>query len=508
MPLKLGSLALAPLFGVALGLGFPPYDFWILSFGAITGLLIISFRLTWGWRLLIWWVAGSSFFLFLMPWLRVVGSDAWVAASLALALWWALASIGVGLVMRLPAAPIWLASVLTSFEILKSRWPFDGFPWGQFAYPLSETFLANYLPFVASLGLTWVGLLICSSIAWVLRPPNLATQAAKWPWLVTAGALLLLPLPLGVITQSSSEATQTQRSVDVAMIQGNVPEPGLDFNSRRQQVLKNHLDLSGQLAKQIGEGLSVKPDLVIWPENSSDIDPLASQSVNAAISEVVNELDAPTLVGAVVQDPSDPNKVLNAGILWRPQLGDSEVYIKQHPVLFGEFVPFRPLLTRFIGRFERVPRDFGKGDTPGVFNIGGVPVGDVICFEVADDAVVRNTVRAGAQVLIVQTNNATYNLLGQTEQQLQISKVRAREFDRYVLVAATSGISAVVDNTGEVLTQTEELTPAIIEASVPTYEYQTFSARFGHSITVMLLFLAVLGVVLGVLQALRRPTRS
>jgi apolipoprotein N-acyltransferase len=157
-------------------------------------------------------------------------------------------------------------------------------------------------------------------------------------------------------------------------------------------------------------------------------------------------------------------------------------------------------LTRFIGRFERVPRDFGKGDTPGIFDIGGKVVGDVICFEVADDAVVRNTVRGGAQVLVVQTNNATYNLLGQTEQQLQISKVRAQEFDRHVLVAATSGISAVVSNSGEVLMQTEELTPDIIEASVPLHDYQTFSARFGHQITKAILILGLIGMLGGVIR--------
>jgi apolipoprotein N-acyltransferase len=287
-------------------------------------------------------------------------------------------------------------------------------------------------------------------------------------------------------------------SLTVAMIQGNVPERGLDFNSRRMQVLRNHVDLSLELAKRIDEGLAVKPELVIWPENSSDIDPLADLQVNRVITETVDELAAPTLVGAVIQDPNDPEKVLNAGILWQPGFEDTSLYIKQHPVLFGEFVPFRPILTRLIGRFERVPRDFGKGDTPGIFDIGGKVVGDVICFEVADDAVVRNTVRAGAQVLVVQTNNATYNLLGQTEQQLQISKVRAQEFDRYVLVAATSGISAVVTNSGEVLMQTEELTPAIIEASVPLHDYQTLSTRLGHQITIFFLILGLIGMIGGV----------
>jgi apolipoprotein N-acyltransferase len=341
-----------------------------------------------------------------------------------------------------------------------------------------------------------------------MRREGAGSRARPWPWLGLAGVALVLPLLLGVITNTNRQDMSSKDSLTVAMVQGNVPEPGLDFNSRRMQVLRNHVDLSLELAKRIDEGLTVKPELVIWPENSSDVDPLADLQVNRVITETVDELAAPTLVGAVIQDPNDPEKVLNAGILWQPGLGDTSLYIKQHPVLFGEFVPFRPILTRLIGRFERVPRDFGKGDTPGIFDIGGKVVGDVICFEVADDAVVRNTVRAGAQVLVVQTNNATYNLLGQTEQQLQISKVRAQEFDRYVLVAATSGISAVVSNSGEVLMQTEELTPDIIEASVPLYDYQTFSARFGHQITIFILILGLIGMIGGAIRVFtsRRKT--
>jgi apolipoprotein N-acyltransferase len=217
----------------------------------------------------------------------------------------------------------------------------------------------------------------------------------------------------------------------------------------------------------------------------------------ADISQAANKADVPILVGAVIENPANSEQVLNAGILWEPNKGPTQLYIKQNPVMFGEFVPFRGLLTSLIGRFERVPRDFAKGDSPGVFNIAGKQVGDVICFEVANDAVVRNTVRAGAQTLVIQTNNATYNLLGQTEQQLQIGRVRAREFDRFVLVSALSGISAVVSNEGKVLEMAGEFESAILEANVPLIERQTLSARFGHSITLLIFTLGVLSITLG-----------
>jgi apolipoprotein N-acyltransferase len=334
-------------------------------------------------------------------------------------------------------------------------------------------------------------------------------------WVGVAAILLITPIAIAPFSwgasdkaladqPSSSVGSAEASTIEVAMIQGNVPEIGMDFNARRLAILQNHLRLTETLlaeaSTEIQDGVQQarrKLDLVIWPENSSDIDPLADPVVYSEISQVTDRLNVPILVGAVIQDPANQEQVLNAGILWQPKVGPTQKYIKQHPVLFGEFVPFRPLLTRLIGRFDKVPRDFGKGDTPGVFNIGGKPVGDVICFEVADDAVVRDTVRSGAEVLIVQTNNATYNLLGQTEQQLQIGRVRAKEFDRFVLVSATSGISAIVDNHGKVVQEVGEFEAAIMRDTVPLISTQTWSAKFGHSISLLIFALGVTSAFIG-----------
>lgn len=503
----LGALALAPAIGVAMGLSFPPYDFWPLSIVSLIALFSVTLRLPVKQVAVIWWVSGGAFFLFLLDWLRVVGVDAWIAASLALALWWIVAGICVVLVKGLPLAPIWIGSVVTTVEILKSRWPWDGFPWGQLAFPLSEGYLGAYLPYVASLGLGWVGATLAACLAWMFRPRSLRPKGRRLSWAWVVLTLLVLPFLLMLDRPTNS----TEGTLGVAMIQGNVPEVGLDFNARRLAIVRNHLNLTNELLKSsqqekagtVGEQL----DLIIWPENASDIDPLADAVINTEISRLADRADIPILVGAVIQDPENREQVLNAGILWKPQLGPTQTYIKQNPVMFGEFVPFRSLLTRFIGRFDRVPRDFGKGDTPGVFDLEGKKIGDVICFEIANDAVVRNTVREGAQVLVVQTNNATYNLLGQTEQQLQIGRVRAKEFNRYVLVAALSGISAVVNDRGVVLEEAGEYQSAIIKAQVPLNSSQTLSAKFGHSITLLIFLLGVVAVLaagVGMLQKRRR----
>jgi apolipoprotein N-acyltransferase len=103
----------------------------------------------------------------------------------------------------------------------------------------------------------------------------------------------------------------------------------------------------------------------------------------------------------------------------------------------------------------------------------------VICFEVAYDGLVRDVVRGGAQVLVVQTNNATYNGTGQPYQQMAMSRLRAVETGRDVLVTATSGISAVVRADGTVAQQAPEKVARTLVAEVPLRNRQTLATRLG-----------------------------
>ncbi len=212
---------------------------------------------------------------------------------------------------------------------------------------------------------------------------------------------------------------------------------------------------------------------MIWPENSSDIDPLRNADAAAQIDAAADAIGAPILVGAVMVNPDDPpvgehpGTILNVGLVWDPVSGPGEAYVKRHPVPFGEYLPLRGLLSRFITRFDRIPRDFAAGSEPGLLQVGPVPAGVVICFEIAYDELVRDAVRAGGQVLVVQTNNATYGRTGQPAQQLAISQVQAVASGRTTVVAATSGISAVIDPHGALQWQTEEFTADATVAQVP-----------------------------------------
>jgi apolipoprotein N-acyltransferase len=268
-------------------------------------------------------------------------------------------------------------------------------------------------------------------------------------------------------------------SVQVAIVQGNVQQPGMHFLGRPRKILQNHVQATLKLAADVKAGKVAKPDLVIWPENSSDLDPFNDPQTYADITEAVQAMGVPILVGALVDGP-DATHVQNEGIVWDPVTGPGASYTKQHPVPFGEYVPYRTELTKVIKRLDQIQRDFYPGKSTGVLNIGGAKLGDVICFEVAYDGIVHDTVKAGARALVVQTNNATYGLTGQPEQQLAMYRLRAVEHGRAVVAAATSGISAVVSPDGTIEQRTKEFTQDVLSAKVPLRDEMTIADRVGE----------------------------
>ncbi|MDP9397849.1 MAG: apolipoprotein N-acyltransferase, partial [Actinomycetota bacterium] len=308
-----------------------------------------------------------------------------------------------------------------------------------------------------------------------------------------AGLLVPLLPPLG----SSAVGA---REVVVAVIQGNVPRAGLDFNAQREQVLRNHVARTHELAARVRAGDLPRPELVIWPENGSDLDPFTDSSAYVLIDDAVRDIGVPVLVGAVLDGPG--REVSNAGIVWDPVTGPGERYLKRHPVPFAEYIPLRPLARRVSSAVELRQRDTSAGSEPGVLAMAGATVGDVICFEVAYDGLVRDVVAGGAGLLAVQTNNATFGFTPETEQQLVMSQLRAVEHGRSTVVAATSGVSAIISARGRVLRRAELFTPAVLVERVPLAGARTLATRAGVLVEALLAAGAALAL------AARRPGRS
>lgn len=478
---------LAALGGLVLVVAFPGYDAWFLApLGpAALAFAVRGARVRSG--LWLGLVFGVAFFVPLLSWTGIyVGPLPWLALAGAEAV--LLAGLGAmtAAVARLPLWPLWAACLWVADEAVRGRFPFGGFPWGRLG--LSQTSgpllsLAAYggVPLVSfAVALTGTSL---AAVAVALRDGRwggvtgwrpargAAARALALAVAVPAlGALAWWPLPGSSLITGGPTRT-------VAVVQGNVPRLGLDFNAQRRAVLDNHVRETLRLAERVAAHTALQPDLVIWPENSSDIDPYAGPDAAAAIAEAAAAISAPILVGAVVDGPG--RFLSNTAIVWDPVAGPGQTYVKRHPVPFAEYVPGRDFFRLFTDKVDLVRRDFTSGSRPGRLDLGGARIGDVICFEVVYDGLVRDAVRGGAGMLVVQTNNATFGFTDESAQQLAASRLRAVEFGRTVVVAATSGISAIVAPDGSVVRQSAQFRPAVFVEPIAQRSGTTVAARLG-----------------------------
>ena len=484
----------AALIAVAGGLvgvlAFPRYGFWPAAFVSVAALSVaVEGRRarTGAW---LGYLYGAAFLLPLFHWTGVfVGPVPWLILSLAEAGFFALLGALLPLLARLPVAPVWVGAGWVLEEALRDRLPFGGFPWGRLAFSqaasplrwfaaLGGAPLVTFAVAVAGAGLALAGR---RPLPWRVRVAGLATLVAV-PLL---GALLSAPL--------APAPDSHGRRLTVAVIQGGLPDRGLGFEDRAEQVLDNHVRQTLKLAADVRAGRTARPDLVLWPEDASDVDPFQEPSAYAKIDAAVKAVRAPVLVGAILQGPGADHR-RNVGILWSPTTGPGARYTKRHPVPFGEYIPLRGLAEFVSSDAKLVTQDMVAGHGNGLLRGGPAPIGDVICFEVAYDDLVRSSVAAGAQLLVVQTNNATFGHTAETYQQLAMSRLRAVESGRTVVQAATTGKSAIIGPDGGVRQESGPLfRPDILVAQVPLRTGTTLATRVGAWPEYLLTALAVAG---------------
>ncbi len=140
-----------------------------------------------------------------------------------------------------------------------------------------------------------------------------------------------------VVSPFLSTMDSGDRTITVAAIQGSVPRLGLDFNSQRKQVLDNHVAETVKLAAEVDAGRVDQPDVVIWPENASDIDPLRNADAAADITRASEAIGAPILVGTVLVNAD--RTTTNSVIVWDGANGPQEQHDKKIIQPFGEYLP-------------------------------------------------------------------------------------------------------------------------------------------------------------------------
>jgi len=229
----------------------------------------------------------------------------------------------------------------------------------------------------------------------------------------------------------------------LCLIQGNVPQDLKWSRGREGKNLKKYLSLSQRL-------ISERPDLIVWPETAMTfvfpVDPLVRDLLSG-----IKRMGLPVLLGIPrVEARSDGYTMKNSMILVSSSGRILGIYDKEHLVPFGEYIPFERWLP-WLRRFAVAAGDYTPGKGPGVLRIGGHRLGILICFENVFPGLSRKRVNAGAEVLVVATNDAWFGHSAALSQHFYQSVLRAVETRRYLLQVSNTGLSGLIDPYGRVL---------------------------------------------------------
>lgn len=427
------AVPLAVLGGLVANLAFPYHSWWIAAFAGVALLFVALRGAGPAAGLLLGMAWGLAFFLPLLSWSRVSTGQwlPWVALSVLQAGWVGL--FGLLHAILSPWARRWggLAVVVLWVALEQARMvlPFGGFPWGALAFSQVEGPLLRLA--------AWGGTVLVSGVV-VLGGYVLAEFALRPAVRTAAGVALVAGVVAGAGLVPVA-ATPETGTLAVAAVQGNVPVRGGEALGQARAITANYRALTEGLATT-----GATFDVVVWPESAADIDPRSDAEVAADVSAAQRAADVPLLLGT---------QRYTADVRYNEYIGwlDGSAfasYTKQHPVPFGEYIPYRAFFRRLSSAVDLVTVDMARGEKPGVMAVPiasldrDVAVGVGICFEVAYHELLRESVRLGAELLVIPTNNASFGFTQEATQQLGLSRFRAVEHGRSTIQVSTVGISA------------------------------------------------------------------
>jgi len=491
-PLSLWWAAGAAAIGGALNAcAFPALGWWPLVFVG-TMLMLWSFRgRSVGGSFFIGLIAGFAFFgshifwltvyLGAIPWLALAGLEAIffaVGAMLMSLAWRLLPLVWTRRTGRIAGIPLVLAGLWTLREAVAAVWPYGGFSWGRLAFSQSDSPFGSLVTWVGVSGLSFL-------LAWVSALAVVVALELNLGWsargiLVTGALALLLVIPAWPVV-----STSTMR---VAAVQGNA-DAGLFAQHPPGTTLDDHLQATVPL-------FGKKADVVVWPENAADVDPLRYPQSAQVLDFVTAQMHAPLVTGTITKDAK--GRYFNSLLLWESGKGSVQQYDKIHPVPFAEYLPDRsfwyPLAPAL---FDMVPRDYSFGKRPNVFDINGIKAGVAICFDIVDDSLIHKMVDGGAQLILAPTNNADFGHSDESRQQIAIAKLRAIETGRSVVNISTVGMSAIFAPDGRTIAALPDYTAGAMLDNVPLSSAITPAMAIGRAIEWLVGGLGLAGLVLG-----------
>lgn len=466
------DLLLLGISGALMASTFPGFDWWLLSIPSMILLVAVVDRVS-PWRACVYSAWWALFFMMpLISWMQIATDGtliAWVALAGAQAFFIGLWGLSFATLKTWkPMRTMWGqaaggALLWVTFEEARSRSPFTGFPWGKLAYPQVNGPLISLSQYggevLVGFCVVFIAILLRHAFSWRISSMGESGILGRAGAVAFALVLFLAPsmLPLS--------KTQENGALEVAVIQGNVEMPMNETFATPRKVTGNH---ARQSMKMLDEGHDV--DLILWGENSTDIDPRMDEGTAALIEEVSARAGVPMMIG--ILEYADPVRY-NWAAIWDPVDGLLEpMYGKQKPVPWGEYVPFREVTEFLATAAAQVTTDMQAVDNPAILDVklaDGqiIPIAVGICFEVAYEPLIAQGVALGGQMIVIPTNNAHFENSAESDQQLQMARFRAAQFSRATIQVSTNGVSAIVSPDGKVTAKTGTQEAAYLVGSVP-----------------------------------------
>jgi len=439
---------LFPIAGVAAAGGFAPFDIWIAPIFAFAIWFSLLRNSNLKKRLIGSYFFGLGLLLPSQYWTGIyVGNTPWLVLCFAQASFYILPGIFVCRKARFNSLAF--AGSFVGVELLLRTIPFTGFGWSRIGFTQIDSPIAALYPVG---GVVFVSFII-------------AFLSATRRFLPFVIALSIVGLANFVPDQ-----IEQKNSIRIALVQGGVPELGLGFNSTPKEVFNRHLEQTKKL--------STGNELIIWPENSVDIDINTNPEVYKGIVEQSVRTSSPILVGGVTKSPDG---LKNQSILFNSQA--QQIYTKRYLTPFGEYLPLRHI-AEVVSPYAREITDFAAGQEDTKFEINSFTFQTLICYELIND-VFRDSLTT--DFLVVQTNNATFGNTSQLEQELNIARVRSMETSRNVAYVSTTGVTSFISNNGTILQQIPKFTSNSLIGQIDTVDGTTLTQDYGKYLEALFL---------------------
>lgn len=490
---------------VLMWLSFPDQNLWFMIFPSIMIFVSVLDRSRAGRATWYGFIFGLGFFLAHIWWATVsVGSYLpWFALATAQAVFFAFFGLSVALVRQINIvrrSPLLYALIIgvlwVGVEQIRGRIPFSGFPWAYVAYSQVDSPLRTLAPWGSEVA---IGLAVVTSSVLIRRALSLV-PAHETKWFcrplsaLLAGAIVVAPMALTL------PANAEDGSLRVGIIQGNIELPAEQTFSEYLKVTRNHAETT---LNALDQGMTA--DVIVWGENSLDRDPRTDEKAAKILTRVARRAGVPIIVGVIRYEDYVR---YNESLVWYPDGSVGDVYTKQLPVPFGEYIPFREYLSILSKDTAKVSVDMLPGTEPGIVHVdlggGELTAGIGICFEAAYEDIFAEATRLGGKVLIVPTNNSSFGYTAEATQQLQMVRLRAMSLSRSAMQVSTNGVSAIVRPNGSMRSVTGLYESAWRVEDIPLRTSLTFSAKYGHYVNAGAMGLTIALFLLGAVRTFQR----